>query len=194
MQTPSQALTAIRNITDPARANVTVPIARPGLMHRLVDPDAGDTLMVITAGPPGRGFVRRQDFVELSLLELIHGVVIQPNSDDVIAEIASDKITLSRPGGSDAVVGGGRRRARARRRCARSSMSTNGAATSRKILIDNEWTLGLGGVLSVLFGVILLVVPGAGAIALIWMIASYAIVFGVLLVMAALSLKKHKTA
>ncbi|HEV7878493.1 tetratricopeptide repeat protein [Bradyrhizobium sp.] len=99
MQTPSQPLTAIRNITDPARANVTVPIARPGLMHRLVDPDAGDALMVITAAPPGRGFVRRQDFVEFSLLESTHGVVIQPNSDDVIAEIASDKITLSRPGG-----------------------------------------------------------------------------------------------
>jgi tetratricopeptide (TPR) repeat protein len=99
MQTPSQALTAIRNITDPARANVTVPIAKPGLMHRLVDPDAGDALLVITAGPPGRGFVRRQDFVEFSLLESIHGVVIQLNSDDVTAEIASDKITLSRPGG-----------------------------------------------------------------------------------------------
>jgi tetratricopeptide (TPR) repeat protein len=99
MQTPSQALTAIRNITDPARANVTVPIVKPGLMHRLVDPDAGDALLVITAPPPGRGFVRRQDFVELSLLESIHGVVIQPNSDDVTAEIASDKITLSRPGG-----------------------------------------------------------------------------------------------
>ncbi|MHB8271616.1 tetratricopeptide repeat protein [Bradyrhizobium sp.] len=99
IQTPSQALTAIRNITDPARANVTVPIARPGLMHRLVDPDAGDALLVITAGLPGRGFVRRLDFVEFSLLESIHGVVIQPNSDDVTAEIASDKITLSRPGG-----------------------------------------------------------------------------------------------
>jgi tetratricopeptide (TPR) repeat protein len=99
VQTPSQALTAIRNITDPARANVTVPIAKPGLMHRLIDPDAGDALLVITAAPPGRGFVRRQDFVEFSLLESIHGVVIQPNSDDVSAEIASDKITLSRPGG-----------------------------------------------------------------------------------------------
>ncbi len=99
MQTSSQPLTAIRNITDPARANVTVPISRPGLMHRLVDPDAGDALLVITAAPPGRGFVRRQDFVEFSLLESIHGVVIQPNSDDVTAEIASDKVTLSRPGG-----------------------------------------------------------------------------------------------
>jgi tetratricopeptide (TPR) repeat protein len=117
MQTPSQPLTAIRNITDPVRANVTVPIARPGLMHRLVDPDAGDALLVITAPPPGRGFVRRQDFVEFSLLESTHGVVIQPNSDDVAAEIASDKITLSRPGGltlSSADVGAERATAAAR--------------------------------------------------------------------------------
>jgi tetratricopeptide (TPR) repeat protein len=99
MQTSSQPLNAIRNITDPARANVTVPIAKPRLMHRLVDPDAGDALMVVTAAPPGRGFMRRQDFVEFSFLESIHGVVIQLNSDDVTAEIASDKITLSRPGG-----------------------------------------------------------------------------------------------
>ena len=99
MQTPSQPLTAIRNITDPARANVTVPMTQPGMMHRLVDPDAGDALMVVTAGPPGRGFVRRQDFVEFSFLESMHGVVIQPASDDVAVEIASDKITLSRPGG-----------------------------------------------------------------------------------------------
>jgi uncharacterized membrane protein HdeD (DUF308 family) len=60
--------------------------------------------------------------------------------------------------------------------------------------IDNEWTLGLGGVISVLFGVILLVAPGAGVIALIWVIGSFAIVFGILLVMAALKLKNHQTA
>ena len=50
--------------------------------------------------------------------------------------------------------------------------------------IDNEWTLILGGALSVLFGLVLLVAPGAGAVGLIWVIAAYAIVFGVLLVMA----------
>ena len=60
--------------------------------------------------------------------------------------------------------------------------------------IDNEWWLVLGGVLSILFGAILLIAPGAGAIGLIWVIASYAIAFGVLLVMAALKLKRHKPA
>jgi len=57
--------------------------------------------------------------------------------------------------------------------------------------IDNEWTIGLSGALSVLFGVVLIAAPGAGAIGLIWVIGAYAIVFGILLVMAALKLKKH---
>jgi tetratricopeptide (TPR) repeat protein len=99
MQTPTQPLIAIRNITDPALANVTIPLLKPGLLHRLVDPDAGDTLMVVTAPPPARGFIKRQDFVEFSLLESIHGVAVRPNSDDVTAELASDKVILSRPGG-----------------------------------------------------------------------------------------------
>jgi len=68
-------------------------------LHRILDPDAGDTLMVVTAPPPVRGFIREQDFVEMTLLESIQGVAIRPNSDDVTAEIASDKITFGRPGG-----------------------------------------------------------------------------------------------
>jgi tetratricopeptide (TPR) repeat protein len=99
MQTPTQPLAAIRNITDPALANVIVPLSRPGLLHRLVDPDAGDALMVVTALPPVRGFIKRQDFVEMSLLESIHGVAVRPNSDDVTANIAPDKIILGKPGG-----------------------------------------------------------------------------------------------
>jgi tetratricopeptide (TPR) repeat protein len=108
MRTPTQPLVAIRDITDPTRASVTVALSKPGLLHRLVDPDAGDTIMVVTAQPPVRGFIKRQDFVELSLLESIHGVVIRPNSDDVTAEFASDGIMLGRPGGltlSSAKVG-----------------------------------------------------------------------------------------
>ena len=99
MQAPSQPLMVTRNITDPARANVTVPFSKPGLLHRLVDPDAGDAMLVVTAPPPIRGFIKQQDFVELSLLESIHGVAVRPNSDDVTAEISPDKIILGRPGG-----------------------------------------------------------------------------------------------
>jgi tetratricopeptide (TPR) repeat protein len=96
---PPLPLVAVRNITEPSLANVSVPLANPGLLHKFSDPDAGDTLFVITALPPIRGLIKRQDFVELTLLESIHGVAVRPNSDDVTAEIATDKIRLGKPGG-----------------------------------------------------------------------------------------------
>lgn len=98
-QSPALPLMVLRNITDPALATVSVPLADPGSMHRFVDPDAGDTLLVVTAPPPTRGMIKRQDFVEFSLLESVHGVVVHPNSDDIKAEVGSDKVMLGRPGG-----------------------------------------------------------------------------------------------
>jgi uncharacterized membrane protein HdeD (DUF308 family) len=58
--------------------------------------------------------------------------------------------------------------------------------------IDNEWTLILGGVLSVIFGGIILIAPGAGALALVWAIAAYAIAFGVLFIAFSLRLRRHR--
>ena len=58
--------------------------------------------------------------------------------------------------------------------------------------IDNEWMLILSGIVSVLFGLIVLIAPGAGALRLIWAIAAYSIVFGITFIALALRLKKHK--
>lgn len=60
--------------------------------------------------------------------------------------------------------------------------------------IDNEWWLILSGALSVIFGLMVLIMPGAGALALIWVIAAYAIIFGGLLVGFAFRLKRHSHA
>jgi uncharacterized membrane protein HdeD (DUF308 family) len=57
--------------------------------------------------------------------------------------------------------------------------------------IDNEWMLILGGALSVLFGVVVLIAPGAGALGLIWAIAAYSILFGITFVALALRLRRH---
>lgn len=43
-----------------------------------------------------------------------------------------------------------------------------------------EWMWVLSGIVSVLFGVGMLVAPGAGALALIWLVATYVLVFGIL--------------
>ncbi|WP_426419254.1 tetratricopeptide repeat protein [Bradyrhizobium genosp. A] len=88
-----------RNITDPALANIAIPFANPGLLHKLTDPDAGDMLYVVTAQRPVRGFIKRQDLVDLSLLESAHGVAIRPNSDEVGVEVGLDKVILGKKGG-----------------------------------------------------------------------------------------------
>ncbi|MBR0793620.1 tetratricopeptide repeat protein [Bradyrhizobium manausense] len=88
-----------RNITDPALANIAIPFANPGLLHKFIDPDAGDMLYVVTAKRPVRGFIKRQDLVDLSLLESAHGIAIRPNSDEVGVEVGSDKIILGKKGG-----------------------------------------------------------------------------------------------
>ena len=67
------------------------------------------------------------------------------------------------------------------------------AALRVRQLLVNEWWLGLSGALSLLFGLLLLVFPGAGALAMIWLIGVYALVFGVLLILLALRLRKTST-
>src|SRR5262245_51558238 len=57
--------------------------------------------------------------------------------------------------------------------------------------IDNEWMLIISGALSVIFGLLVMIAPGAGALGLIWAIAGYSILFGVPFIGLALRLRKH---
>ena len=99
VSTPSRPLTIVRNIIGKNRASIAIPFAHPRKLHVLADRDIGDRLMVITALGPARGFLKGQNFVELRALPSTHGVVLQPLADDVTAELAVDKITVTRPGG-----------------------------------------------------------------------------------------------
>src|ERR1700721_983485 len=86
-----------RNLIGPNRSSVTIPFDAPHLVHRLDDPDAGDTLVGVTAFAPARGFVNGGDFVEFRMLASAEGVVVDPLADDVKVELAPDKIIVSRP-------------------------------------------------------------------------------------------------
>jgi tetratricopeptide (TPR) repeat protein len=108
---PTRPLGVSRNIVGTARSSITIPFDDPRQNHRLADPDAGDTLLVVTALGPARGFVKTQDFVELRALASAHGVVLQPHADDLNTELAVDKIVITRPLGltlSMALSGGPR--------------------------------------------------------------------------------------
>jgi uncharacterized membrane protein HdeD (DUF308 family) len=55
------------------------------------------------------------------------------------------------------------------------------SAVRLRRVIDNEWWLVVGGIASILFAIVLLASPGVGALAVVWVIGTYAIVFGVLM-------------
>jgi uncharacterized membrane protein HdeD (DUF308 family) len=55
--------------------------------------------------------------------------------------------------------------------------------------IENEWSMGLSGLGSVVFGLLLAAWPGAGIVAVIWLIGAYAIMYGLLLLWLAFRLR-----
>lgn len=61
-------------------------------------------------------------------------------------------------------------------------------------LVEGEWMLALGGVVSVLFGLLVLARPAGGALALIWLIAFFALILGFLLVGVGFKLRRLKKA
>ncbi len=64
------------------------------------------------------------------------------------------------------------------------------AAVHLRQVITGEWFLGLGGIISVLFGFLLFASPGTGALTLVWILGAYAIFFGILLLLLGFKLKK----
>jgi uncharacterized membrane protein HdeD (DUF308 family) len=64
------------------------------------------------------------------------------------------------------------------------------AAVRLRREIQGEWMLALSGALSVLFGILLAVWPATGAVAVVFLIGLYAIVFGVALVGLGLRLRR----
>ena len=67
------------------------------------------------------------------------------------------------------------------------------AAVQMRKLIPNEFWLILGGVLSIVFGVLLYVFPLIGIVTVIYLIGFYAILFGIVMIVFSFRLRSHAT-
>lgn len=68
------------------------------------------------------------------------------------------------------------------------------AAVQLRKHISNEIWLILGGIASIAFGVLMIWFPLVGALTIIWLIAAYAIVFGIIMIAFSLRLRSHANA
>ena len=67
------------------------------------------------------------------------------------------------------------------------------AAVRLRKEITGEWLLVVAGIASLIFGVIIVIVPSAGALALVWWIGAYAVAFGILLMVVAFRMRRWRT-
>jgi uncharacterized membrane protein HdeD (DUF308 family) len=63
------------------------------------------------------------------------------------------------------------------------------AAIRLRKVIEGEWLLALSGALSVLFGLVIFAFPGAGALAIAWMLGAYTAAAGVVLIALGIRLR-----
>jgi uncharacterized membrane protein HdeD (DUF308 family) len=63
------------------------------------------------------------------------------------------------------------------------------SAIQLRRIIENEWMMGIAGLASIVYGLIPVIFPGAGALSLVWLIGVYSLVFGVLLLVLAWRLR-----
>lgn len=72
-------------------------------------------------------------------------------------------------------------------------MEIAAAIQLRKQIAGEGWLI-FGGAVSILFGVLLFWRPSAGALAVVWIIGAYAVVFGIAMIGLSLRLRAHHTA
>lgn len=88
-----------------AQADATVgpqllfPVAEPGSIINLYDPDVGDTLRIATYKDPGYGVTGERTYPEFAILPSAQGLVIQTLSDKVLFDRDLNGFELSSPEG-----------------------------------------------------------------------------------------------
>ena len=92
------AIAFLRDDADPKRPALSTLI--PGATHvvPLIDPVAGDSLLVVPAGL-GRATIDPHNYAEFSALPTAAGLVVTPLTDDLDVRVTQSRVTITRPNG-----------------------------------------------------------------------------------------------
>ena len=82
-----------------AFASVDLHVHQAAAPLAIKDPMLGDTLLVVPVGELGRGIDATHSFVDFRLLESVQGIVIRPNTDDLVVRPDTDAVQITRPNG-----------------------------------------------------------------------------------------------
>ncbi len=67
-----------------------------------------------------------------------------------------------------------------------------GAAYLLRQVVKNEWLLVVGGLVSIVFGILLAINPAAGLVTIVWLFGAYMLIFGVVILALALRLRNTR--
>jgi hypothetical protein len=87
-----------RNQENPTHSTISTLMAGNLRVEQVVDPQAGDELMVVL-GVPGRFVPSERNYIEFSTLVSAAGLVVMPYVDDLSVGINGNRVTITRPGG-----------------------------------------------------------------------------------------------
>jgi hypothetical protein len=97
--TPTEPLSLKRRRTIEGEFEMVAALGHASRLHLFQDPEAGDTLSIVSAFPPAKGLVRGLDYVDFSALRSVHGLVLRPRSDGLQVAVEKDGAVISTQGG-----------------------------------------------------------------------------------------------
>jgi len=80
-------------------ASLKAPVAGVTRVVQLRDPQAGDTLSVVTALGPSKGLPSRREYVQMALLPSVQGLAVESYIDDLSVSHDGDIVKFGRPAG-----------------------------------------------------------------------------------------------
>jgi len=97
-QSPPTLVRVLRDDAD-GPAALKAPVAGATAVIEFADPQAGDTLNVVTALGPAKGVASRRDYAQMAVLPSIQGLAVDPHIDDLKITLDGDIVHIGRPAG-----------------------------------------------------------------------------------------------